>query len=74
MEKYQAEEKSYPIWIDHTEEIIPFKRIEGVERMYFSSQKEKLAFAYQEILLRLSYPIRRDHGEALHKEKGVLLG
>lgn len=47
MEKPREEELAYPIWIDHTEKIVSFKRAEGFEQLQFSSQEEKLAFAIE---------------------------
>ena len=41
------EEKAYPIWIDYTDKIVSFQSVEGFERLHFSSQEEKLAFAIE---------------------------
>lgn len=47
MNESSEEEKTYPIWIDHTDKIVSFQSVEGFERLCFSSQKEKLAFAME---------------------------
>ena len=47
MNKSSEEEKAYPIWIDHTDKIVSFQSVEGFERLCFSSQAEKLAFAME---------------------------
>ena len=47
MEKPREEEQAYPIWIDHINKIVSFKSAEGFERLQFSSQEEKLAFAIE---------------------------
>lgn len=47
MNKLCEEDRGYPIWIDHIEKIVSFKRAEGFEQINFSSQEEKLAFAIE---------------------------
>ena len=47
MEKPQEEETVCPIWINHTDRILSFKRAEGFEQLHFSSQEEKLEFAIE---------------------------
>ena len=47
MKEASEKEKAYPIWIDHTDKIVSFQSAEGFERLCFSSQKEKLAFAME---------------------------
>lgn len=37
----------YPIWINHTNKIVSFKRAKGFEQLHFSSQEEKLVFAIE---------------------------
>ena len=47
MPQPQQDEKTYPIWINHTEKIVSFKWAEGFEQLLFSSQEQKLAFAVE---------------------------
>jgi len=47
MEKTREKETLYPLWIDHKEKIVSFKNAEGFSQMTFSSQEEKLAFAFE---------------------------
>ena len=47
METTQEEERVYLVWIDHTEKIVSFKSAEGFEQMDFSSQEERLSFAFE---------------------------
>lgn len=47
MNKSSEKEKAYPIWIDHADKIVSFQSVEGFERLRFSSQEEKLAFAME---------------------------
>jgi hypothetical protein len=40
-------EKTFPVWINHTDKVVSFEKTDGFEILYFSSYKETIDFAIE---------------------------
>ena len=41
-------EKTFPVWINHTDKVVSFEKADGFEIIYFSSTKEIINFTMEQ--------------------------